>query len=230
MKTRVLIVDDDREAASVLAGLLMNGTYEIRTAGDADAALACLREWGPSAIITDLQMPRVTGIELCRRARQTSSVPVIVLSGEADDALELAALDAGADDYLATPISTAKLTARLRAVLRRSAAPAEPPVLAVGDFAFDFEEHRVRLRGQPVRLTPKEFDLFAFMAKHPNRVLHHKTLLGAVWGIEAENQPEYLRVYVGQLRKKFESDPPNPRYVVTEPWVGYRFNPTGLMQ
>jgi two-component system, OmpR family, KDP operon response regulator KdpE len=230
MKSSVLVVDDDVQAARVLTHLLTNCGYEVRTTNDADAALSALRGWRPDAIITDLGLPHASGLDLCRRVRDTSNVPIIMVSSTTDDATEIAALDAGADDYLARPYGTEKLLAHLRAALRRHPEMPELPVLTLGDFALDFHEHRVRLRGQPVRLTPKEFDLFTFMARHPNRVLHHKTLLGAVWGEEAENQPEYLRVFVGQLRKKLESDPPNPRYVVTEPWVGYRFNPTGLMQ
>ena len=230
MKSRVLVVDDDLQAATALANLLSGRGYEARTTTDNDAALAALRTWSPSAIITDLQMGLVDGIELCRRIRRTSDVPIIVVSGDLDDASEVMALDAGADDCLAKPTASEKLFARLRAALRRSATTSEEPVLTLGDFVFDFPERRVRHLGRSIRLTPKEFELFTFMARHPNRVLPHETLLGAVWGQEAANQPEYLRVFVGQLRKKFETDPPNPRYVVTEPWVGYRFNPTGLMQ
>ena len=127
------------------------------------------------------------------------------------------------------PFSADRLLARVRVALRRSGEPPEASALGVGEFHIDFHDRRVRVNGQPVRLTPKEFDLFVFMARHPNRVLPHRTLLGAVWGEASEEQPEYLRVFVGQLRKKLESDPSHPRYLVTEPWVGYRFNPTGLV-
>ena len=170
------------------------------------------------------------GIELCRRVRETSNVPIIVVSGNADGRSEVAALDSGADDYIVKPLSTDTLLARVRVALRRSTEMPEASALGVGEFHIDFDDRRVRVNGQPVRLTPKEFDLFVFMARHPNRVLPHRTLLGAVWGEASEDQSEYLRVFVGQLRKKLESDPSNPRYLVTEPWVGYRFNPTGLVQ
>jgi two-component system KDP operon response regulator KdpE len=230
MKTRVMVVDEDVQAAKVLRNLLWGGGYETQMATDGDAALAALRSGSPSVILTSFQMARVDGIELCRRVRKTSNVPVIVISADADEVWAVMALDAGADDFLATPIAPEKLLARLRAALRRSATTVDEPVISLGDFVLDFHEHRVRHHGQSIRLTPKEFDLFAYMARHPNRVLHHKTLLGAVWGENAENQPEYLRVFVGQLRKKLETDPPNPRYVLTEPWIGYRFNPTGLTQ
>ncbi len=153
-----------------------------------------------------------------------------MVSGDNDGRSEVAALDSGADDYIVKPLNTDTLLARVRVVLRRSVGTPAASALGVGEFHIDFEDRRVRVHGQPVRLTPKEFDLFAFMARHPNRLLRHKTLLGAVWGEASEEQPEYLRVFVGQLRKKLESDPSNPRYLVTEPWVGYRFNPTGLVQ
>jgi two-component system KDP operon response regulator KdpE len=204
--------------------------YEVRTAGDATTALACIAAMHPALIITDLTMAGVSGIELCRTVRETSNVPVIVISGSGDAASEIASLDAGADDYLAKPFAIDKLLARVRVALRRSGEVPETATLGVGEFCIDFDDRRVRVNGHPVRLTPKEFDLFVFMARHPNRVLPHKTLLGAVWGQAAQEQAEYLRVFVGQLRKKLESDPSNPRYLVTEPWVGYRFNPNGLMQ
>ena len=229
MSSRVLVVDDDPQVARVLMGLLVSQGYDGRTASDAESAMTSVRVWRPALIITDLEMPQVNGIELCRRIRHTSSVPIIVISGTTDRRSEVAALDSGADDYLAKPFSTDTLLARMRVALRRST---EMPAAAfgVGEFQIDFDDRRVRVNGQPVRLTPKEFDLFTFMARHPNRVLPHRTLLGAVWGEASEEQSEYLRVFVGQLRKKLESDPANPRYLVTEPWVGYRFNPTGLAQ
>jgi two-component system KDP operon response regulator KdpE len=230
MNSRVLIVDDDLQMSKGLGTLLMSRGYEVRTASDGDAALAALQRWSPAAILTALTTPHISGIELCRQVRETSNVPMIVVSASADYASEVPALDAGADDYLIRPYAAETLLARLRAAIRRGPERVDDAVITLGDFALDFHEHRVRLRGQAVRLTPKEFDLFAFMARHPNRVLRHKTLLSAVWGEASEEQPEYLRVFVGQLRKKLESDPPNPRYLLTEPWVGYRFNPTGLTQ
>ena len=138
-----------------------------------------------------------------------------------DGRSEIDALDSGADDYIAKPFSASKLLARVRVALRRSeGVPEEAAALGVGEFHIDFHDRRVRVNGQPIRLTPKEFDLFVFMARHPNRVLAHRTLLGAVWGEASWDQPEYLRVFVGQLRKKLESNPSQPRYIVTEPWSG----------
>jgi two-component system KDP operon response regulator KdpE len=230
MSSGVLVVDDDLQAAKPLIGTLASRGYDVRSASDAESAMSSLRAWCPALIIADLEMPLVDGIELCRRVRQISNVPVIVVSGNADCRSEVSALDSGADDFIVKPFSTDTLLARVRVALRRSVGTPEPSALGIGEFHIDFNDRRVRLHGQPVRLTPKEFDLFVFMARHPNRVLAHKTLLGAVWGEASADQSEYLRVFMGQLRKKLESDPSNPRYLVTEPWVGYRFNPTGLVQ
>jgi two-component system KDP operon response regulator KdpE len=229
MSASVLVVVDDPQVANLVTGILSNRGYDVRTVSEAQSAMASIADRCPSLVITDLEMPGMNGIEFCRRVRETSSVPIIIISGNGESRSEVAALDSGADDYLMKPLVTDRLLARVRAALRRSGATTEA-ALGVGEFHIDFEDHRVRVHGQPVRLTPKEFDLFVYMARHPNRVLRHKTLLAAVWGEESEEQPEYLRVFVGQLRRKLESDPSNPRYLVTEPWVGYRFNPTGLVQ
>ena len=226
----MLVVDDDLQVTKLVTGILVSRGYEVRTASEAESAMASIGVTPPALVLADLDMPGVSGLEFCRRVRETSNVPIIVMSGNAECASEVAALDSGADDYLAKPLVTDRLLARVRVALRRSWRRRRKPALGVGEFHIDFENHRVRVNGQPVRLTPKEFDLFVFMARHPNRVLRHRTLLGAVWGEASEEQPEYLRVFVGQLRKKLESDPSNPRYLVTEPWVGYRFNPTGLVQ
>jgi two-component system KDP operon response regulator KdpE len=229
MSSSVLVVADDPQAATQLTSVL-GSRYEVRVVSDADSAMTALRTWQPGLIITDLEMPIVDGIELCRRVRLTSSVPVIVVAADNDGTSEVAALDAGADDYIRKPFRSEKLLARVRAALRRHVETPEASALGVGEFHIDFYDRRVHVHGQPVRLTPKEFDLLVYMARHPNRVLAHRTLLGAVWGHACEDQSEYLRVFVGQLRKKLESDPSNPRYFLTEPWVGYRFNPNGSVQ
>jgi two-component system, OmpR family, KDP operon response regulator KdpE len=230
MRSRVLVVDDDPQVRTVLVGILVNRGYEVQTANDADSAMSSFRSRCPAVIVTDLDLPVTDGIELCRRVRQTSNVPIIVLSGNTEEQSEISALDAGADDFITKPFSTDKLLARMRVALRRSGESSQASALGVGEFHIDFHDRRVRVHGRPVRLTPKEFDLFVFMARRPNRVLAHKTLLGAVWGEASEDQSEYLRVFMGQLRKKLESDPSKPRYLVTEPWVGYRFNPNGPVQ
>ena len=230
MSARLLVVDDDSQVNKLITNALLSRGYEVDAAVDATSAIASITSMHPALIITDLTMPGMSGIELCRLVRHTSNVPVIVISGTSDPASEIAALDAGADDYLVKPFAMDKLLARVRVALRRGADIPETAALGVGEFRIDFDDRRVRVNGNPVRLTPKEFDLFVFMARHPNRVLPHKTLLGAVWGQAAQEQAEYLRVFMGQLRRKLESDPSNPRYLVTEPWVGYRFNPNGMMQ
>jgi two-component system, OmpR family, KDP operon response regulator KdpE len=227
MSTSILVVGDNQQASKVVGSTLASRGYEVLTAHEPEAAMASIRARRPALIISELTMPDMDDLAFCRRVRETANVPVIVISANPDSLAEIAALDAGADDYLVKPLVTERLLARVRAALRRGSDETEASALGVGAFHIDFHDHRVRVHGQPVRLTPKEFDLFVFMARHPNRVLPHKTLLGAVWGQASEEQSEYLRVFVGQLRKKLESDPANPRYLLTEPWVGYRFNPMG---
>lgn len=230
MRPSVLVVDGDLQVAKLVTDILVGRGYDVRTASDAESATASIAARRPALVIIDFDMAGTDGIELCRRVRETSHVPIIVVSSNRDFRSEVAALDSGADDYLAKPLVTDTLLARVRVVLRRGSDMPENAALGVGEFHIDFDDRRVRVSGQAVRLTPKEFDLFVYMARHPNRVLPHRTLLSAVWGEASEDQPEYLRVFMGQLRKKLESDPSNPRYLVTEPWIGYRFNPNGLVQ
>ncbi|MGC4080593.1 MAG: response regulator transcription factor [Vicinamibacterales bacterium] len=213
----------------VLKTVLNSQGYDVHTAADGESALADFRTWDPHLVITDLRMPHMDGVELCRRIRDTSNVPIIVLSVNNENPSKVDALDSGADDYVTKPFETDELMARVRAALRRSGQPTvqEPSSFDAGDFRIDMDARRVHTQGREVRLTPKEFDLFVYMARHPNRVLTHAALLEAVWGQASHDQPEYLRVFMGQLRKKLEPDPSNPRYLVTEPWVGYRFNPKG---
>ena len=199
----------------------------MRTAAEGEAALSSFTEWRPELVITDLYMPHMDGIELCRRIRSMSNVPIIVLSVKGEEKSKVDALDSGADDYVTKPFGIDELLARVRAALRRGGGESDIASFDVGEFRVDLEGRRVHARGQEVRLTPKEFDLFVYMARHPNRVITHRTLLEAVWGEASQEQPEYLRVFMGQLRKKLEPDPSSPRYLVTEPWVGYRFNPNG---
>ena len=231
MSLRVLfVVDDDPHAAKVITSTLAGRGYEVRAASDDEAAISIVRTWCPAVVIADTALPLVGGVRLCRRVREISKVPIIVVSGNNDGRSEIAVLDAGADDYVAKPFSIETLLARVRAAVRRSGETPEESALGVGEFHIDFHDRRVRVHGHPVRLTPKEFELFVYMARHPNRVLPHRTLLGAVWGEASGDQSEYLRVFMGQLRKKLEANPSKPRYLVTEPWVGYRFNPDGLVQ
>jgi two-component system KDP operon response regulator KdpE len=226
-KSRVLVVDDEPQITRVLRTVLTSQGYQVQTATEGETALANFTEWRPELVITDLFMPHMDGIELCKRIRSLSNVPIIVLSVKGEERAKVEALDSGADDYVTKPFGTDELLARVRAALRRGTADSEVDVFEVGDFKVDLGSRRVHAGGQEVRLTPKEFDLFVYMARHPNRVITHRTLLEAVWGEASQEQPEYLRVFMGQLRKKLEPDPSNPRYLVTEPWVGYRFNSAG---
>ena len=226
-KSRVLVVDDEPQITRVLRTVLSSQGYQVRTAGEGESALTSFNEWRPELVITDLYMPHMDGVELCKRIRAASNVPIIVLSVKGEERTKVEALDAGADDYVTKPFGMDELLARVRAALRRAGADTDVASFDVGDFRVDLEGRRVHVRGNEVRLTPKEFDLFVYMARHPNRVITHRTLLEAVWGEASQEQPEYLRVFMGQLRKKLEPDPSNPRYLVTEPWVGYRFNPNG---
>ena len=226
-KSRVLVVDDEPQITRVLRTVLSSQGYQVRTAAEGEAAMSNFNEWRPELVITDLYMPHMDGVELCRRIRAVSSVPIIVLSVKGEERTKVEALDSGADDYVTKPFGIDELMARVRAALRRAGVESDLASFDVGDFRIDLEARRVHVRGTEVRLTPKEFDLFVYLARHPNRVLTHRTLLEAVWGEASQEQPEYLRVFMGQLRKKLEPDPSNPRYLVTEPWVGYRFNPNG---
>jgi len=226
-KSRVLVVDDEPQITRVLRTVLTSQGYQVRTAGEGESALSSFNEWRPELVITDLYMPRMDGVELCRRIRAVSNVPIIVLSVKGEERTKVEALDSGADDYVTKPFGIDELMARVRAALRRAGVESDLASFDIGDFRIDLEARRVHVRGNEVRLTPKEFDLFVYMARHPNRVITHRTLLEAVWGEASQEQPEYLRVFMGQLRKKLEPDPSQPRYLVTEPWVGYRFNPNG---
>ena len=222
--SKVLVVDDEPQITRVLRTVLSSQGYQVRTAAEGEAALTNFTEWRPELVITDLYMPHMDGVELCRRIRAMSNVPIIVLSVKGEERTKVEALDSGADDYVTKPFGMDELLARVRAALRRKNGDTEADAFDAGDFRIDLGSRRVHARGQEVRLTPKEFDLFVYMARHPNRVITHRTLLEAVWGEASQEQPEYLRVFMGQLRKKLEPDPANPKYLLTEPWVGYRFS------
>jgi two-component system KDP operon response regulator KdpE len=227
VKSNILVVDDEAQITRVLKTALSSQGYGIRTASDGDEALELMKNWVPDLIVTDLRMPYMDGLELCRQVRKESRIPIIVLSVKGEETIKVEALDAGADDYITKPFSMNELLARVRAALRRASAPEESdaPVINVGDFRIDIPGRAVQVKDREIRLTPKEFDLLVYMARHPGKVMTHRTLLGAVWGQSSIGQPEYLRVFVGHLRKKLEADENAARYIVTEPWVGYRFEP-----
>ena len=225
---RILIVDDEPQITRVLRTSLDAHGYDLRVANDGDTALQITRDWPPDLMITDLSMPVMDGLELCRRFRQKSNAPIIVLSVKGEERTKVQALDAGADDYVTKPFGIHELLARVRANLRR--APQEETLAGViheGDFRVDLDAHAVYIRDRELKLTPKEFDLLAYFVRYPRKVVTHRKLLAAVWGPNSTEQPEYLRVFIGQLRKKIE-DKAGVSYILTEPWVGYRFEPEGV--
>jgi two-component system KDP operon response regulator KdpE len=226
-KGNILVVDDEPQITRVLKTTLSSHGYGTRTAADGDEALQIMKSWSPDLLITDLRMPNMDGLELCRQVRANSQIPIIVLSVRGEEKIKVQALDAGADDYVTKPFSTNELLARVRAALRRAAAKEEPEVQVVdiGDFHIDLQSRTVLVRDRSLHLTPKEFDLLAYLARHPGKVMTHRALLSAVWGENSVEQPEYLRVFIGHLRRKLEADDGASRYIVTEPWVGYRFEP-----
>ena len=224
---RILVVDDEPQITRVLRTSLAAQGYDIRVANNGDTALEIMKNWTPDLVITDLAMPNMDGLELCRKLRSGSPVPIIVLSVKSEERTKVKALDLGADDYVTKPFAIGELLARVRANLRRVPAgePSSGGVIEVGDFRIDQDAHTVSVRGREVHLTPKEFDLLVYLARHPGKVLTHRALLTAVWGANSMEQPEYLRVFIGQLRKKLEPEAGSPKYLQTEPWVGYRFDP-----
>jgi two-component system KDP operon response regulator KdpE len=225
-RPHILVVDDEPQITRVLRTSLSAQGYDIRTADSGEMALEIMKDWSPSLIITDLSMPSIDGVQLCRTVRAFSQVPIVVLSVRDREHQKVEALDAGADDYVTKPFGMNELLARVRANLRRVPPDTEAdPVIAVGDFRIDTAARKVFVREREVRLTPKEFELLVYLARRPGKVVNHRRLLGAIWGGESTEQVEYLRVFVGQLRKKLQPDSSEPRYIVTEPWVGYRFEP-----
>lgn len=229
MAERILVVDDETQITRVLRASLSAQRYDVRTANDPDEALRLFEEWKPDLLITDLVMPGMSGIELCRAIRRKSPTPILVLSVRDQEHAKVEALDAGADDYVTKPFSIQELLARVRAHLRRAPERAGDEPVQVGDFVVDPEAHTVSVSGRAVHLTPKEFDLLLLFARNAGKVLTHKALLTSVWGSQSAQQPEYLRVFVGQLRRKLSGDA-NKEYIQTEPWVGYRFIPEGTRQ
>lgn len=223
---RILVVDDETQITRVLRRSLSARGYEVQTANDGEEALSVFAQWPPDLVVTDLSMPQMAGLELCRRLRKLSQVPIIVLSIKGEERAKVEALDAGADDYITKPFGMDELLARVRVALRRTSAAALPEVqtIELGDFQVELEGRTVIVRGEEVRLTPKEYELLIYLIRHAGKVLTHRVLLGAIWGGDYTEQTEYLRVFVGQLRKKIEADPAKPRYILTEPWIGYRFS------
>jgi two-component system, OmpR family, KDP operon response regulator KdpE len=224
MPTRILVIDDEPNILGTLAPLLRTRGYEVVTAMTATAAREAIGRDRPDLIVLDLGLPDADGVELCREIREAHSVPIVVLSARGAESDKVRALDVGADDYVTKPFGAEELTARIRAALRRSDGTdnTTEPIIR-GGIVIDQARFRVLRDGEELRLTPKEFELLVYLALRPGRVLTHRAILRAIWGANAANQPEHLRVLIGALRKKIEPNPSSPKYILTEPWVGYRF-------
>jgi two-component system, OmpR family, KDP operon response regulator KdpE len=224
--TRVLVVDDE---PSILRALRINLTareYEVTTAGDGASGLAAVARDRPDVIILDLGLPDMDGTEVIHGVRGWTAIPIIVLSVWGEEAKKVAALDAGADDYVTKPFGMNELLARLRAAVRRAAPAPDEPVVVTPDFTVDLAAKRViRAAGEDVRLTPTEWQILEILARNSDRLVTHKQLLHAVWGPAYETESNYLRVYIAQLRRKLEPEPSQPRYLLTESGMGYRFSP-----
>ncbi len=221
---KILVVDDDPQIRRVMKATLVGHSYEVTEARTGEEALESLSGEMPNLVLLDMNMPGMGGLETCRAIRAGLDIPVIILSVRNTEKDKVAALDAGADDYVTKPFGIEELLARIRAAMRRSPASADGPrTFAAGDLEIDFETRHVRAQGRDVRLTPKEFELLRYLVMHAGKPVPHRELLQAVWGPDYGDEPEYLRVFVNQVRKKIESNPGKPKYIVTEPWVGYRF-------
>ncbi len=220
-KQRVLVVDDEQQILRALRTSLRAAGYEVETAETAERALACAAMRPPEAVVLDLVLPDGTGTDVCRELRKWSAAPVIVLSAVGEEREKVAALDAGADDYVTKPVGIDELLARLRAALRR-ATPSAGRVLAVGEIEVDLDKREARVGGKAVHLTPHQFDLLRVLAQHPWKLLTHRAILQQVWGPGYGSESNLLQVHVSQLRRKIERDPSRPRYLLTEPGAGYR--------
>jgi two-component system KDP operon response regulator KdpE len=218
---RILVIDDEPQITRALRAALSAQAFDVRTANDPEEGLHVFREWGPDLVITDLMMPGLSGVDVCRAIRSQGRTPVLVLSVRENERSKVEALDAGADDYVTKPFSIQELMARVRAHLRRAPERTSAAIEA-GDFVIDEAAHTIKVQGKPIHLTPKEFDLLVHLARNAGKVMTHRALLTSVWGGQSAHQPEYLRVFVGQLRKKLENET-GRQYIQTEPWVGYRF-------
>ena len=222
---KILVVDDDPQIRRVMKATLVGHNYEVIEARTGEDALDRVPQEMPNLILLDMNMPGIGGLETCRALRGGSDIPVIILSVRNTEKDKVAALDAGADDYVTKPFSIEELLARIRAAMRRSPSSPEggPKGFSAPGLEIDFETRRVRVRDKDVRLTPKEFDLLRYLVGHAGKPVSHRELLQAVWGPDYGDEPEYLRVFINQVRKKIELNPAKPKYILTEPWVGYRF-------
>jgi two-component system KDP operon response regulator KdpE len=219
---RILVIDDEPQILRALRTILTEKKFQVATAGRGEEGLALAAADPPDLVILDLGLPDMNGIQVCARLREWTQVPIIVLSVRDSERDKVAALDRGADDYLTKPFGIQELLARIRVALRRSASGPESGVVTSKELSFDFGKRMITVRGKPVHLTPKEFDLLREMVAHHDTPISHRRLLQAVWGPDYGDETEYLRVVINQLRKKIEVNPAKPKYILTEPWVGYR--------
>jgi two-component system KDP operon response regulator KdpE len=220
---KILIVDDAQQVRRVLRTALSAAGYTIFEAATGEEALESSRSSTPDVILLDVNMPGIGGLEACREIRRTLDVPILMLTVRNAERDKVLALDAGADDYVVKPFGMQELLARIRAALRRRLPQGKETTFTAKDFTVDFEARLVTVRGRDVHLTPKEYELLRHLVLNAGKPLTHRRLLQAVWGPDYGDEPEYLRVMINQLRKKLESDPARPKLILTEPWVGYRF-------
>jgi two-component system KDP operon response regulator KdpE len=221
---KILVIDDEPHIRRLMRLALTAQGYEVVDARSGEEGLRRFGESMPDLVVLDLNMPGMGGLETCRMIRSGSEAPIIVLTVRSAETDKVEALDAGADDYVTKPFGTKELLARIRAALRRAPGSiGEPRVFVTKDLDVNFEARRVRAKGQEIRLTPKEFELLRYLVAHAGKPVRHRELLQAVWGPDYGDETSYLRVFVTHLRKKIEPDPTHPRYILTEPWIGYRF-------
>ena len=228
-KPRILVVDDEPQIIRVLRTALNSRNYDVNTAADGVSGLQTFEDWRPDLVITDLAMPNMDGLEFCKQLRTLTQVPIIVLSAKSEEQMKVDALDSGADDFVAKPFGFDELLARIRVCLRRAGKQTESDggVLEDGDFRVELTSRLVTVAGREIHLTPKEFDLVVYFMNNAGKVLTHRTLLNAGWGSSQVDQSQYLRVFIANVRKKLEPSKERKSYIVTEPWIGYRFVPSG---
>ncbi len=219
----ILVVDDEPQIRRVMRTALTSHGYTIKEAKSGEEALESFRAEKPDLVLLDVNMPGMSGVDACREIRERSDVPIIMLTVRNTEKDKVQALDAGADDYVVKPFGIEELLARIRAALRRVSSAENPPAIVSAELQIDFESRKVTVQGKSVRLTPKEFALLRQLVASPGKPITHRSLLQAVWGPDYGEETEYLRVFVNQLRKKIEPDPRHPRFICTEPWIGYRF-------
>ncbi len=225
MSATILVVDDEPQIRRVMRTTLTSNGYTVLDARSGEEALEIMQKERPELVLLDVNMPGMGGLAACREIRDRSDAAIIVLTVRNTEKDKVMALDAGADDYVVKPFGMEELLARIRAALRRTASAEPVPAFVSSDLEIDFERRRVIVEGRPIKLTPKEFELLRHLVANQGKPLEHRRLLQAIWGPDYGNETEYLRVFINQLRKKIEPDPANPKYIHTDPWIGYRFEP-----